>query len=169
MVYKMWKKIRTYKDTDLEDLVRVYRKAFAEPPWNEKWSDEEVKKDLEYAKSQRNPLILVAQRRSAFLGFTWGYSLPLEKFPFLEGRVSARSIYMDEIAVDPKFREKGVGEKLAAKFSRYSSLEFDEIVLRTDENNSASIGLFTKLGFTQIGVYDPKFPSRLYLKRKLGS
>lgn len=162
------KKIRAYSEEDLEKIIEIYKRAFAEPPWNERWTDEEVKQDLEYAMSQRNPLVLVATRRDAFLGFAWGYELPIEKFPFLQGIVNEKSMYIDDIAVDPNFRAQRVGRKLTLNFL-YSSIdaEFDQVVLRTDETNKASMALFTSVGFSNLGVYDPQFPTRIYLKREL--
>lgn len=108
-------RIRAFVDTDTEKIVEIYRKAFAEPPWNETWTKEQVLEDLSLAFSKKNPLVLVAQAPpSQLVGFTWGYETPFDEFPFLQGKVRGNCVYMDEIAVDPAFRQEGVGRSLCA-------------------------------------------------------
>jgi len=139
--------VRPFRRGDIGPLVSIYRKAFREPPWNEDWKPEEVRKDLEFAISQAKPVILVLERERRIRGFTWGYSLPMEKFPFLEGAVEGNAIYMDEIA-----------SGLAG---------FEQAVLRTDQRNEASMSLFGSVGFSNMGICDPEYPSRLYLRKRL--
>lgn len=162
-------KIRAFIDADTERIVEIYIKAFAEHPWNETWTRQEVLEDLALAFSKKNPLVLVAQAPSSQLvGFTWGYETPFDEFPFLEGKVRGSSVYMDEIAVDPEFRQKGVGRSLCAGlFAQAVKAGFDEMVLRTDENNTASITLFSSAGFVSLGNIDPNYPTRPYMRRDL--
>ena len=167
MVDRMRTVVRTFELDDIEELVRIYRKAFAEPPWNERWSRQEVIKDLDYALCQRNPLVLVALVGGELVGFTWGYSVPFEEFPFLRGNVGQNTVYMDEIAVDPTARRMGVGRRLCNTFTQISAVAFEEIVLRTDESNFASMSLFASLEFSMIGKIDERYPSRPYLKKEL--
>ena len=139
------------------------------------WSAKNIRDDLEFALSQPNQIVLVAKNKNGSTGFTWGYKLPFEKFPFLEGKVSEQSVYMDEIAVKGNKRQKGVGTALGREFLVKANEEgILEAILRTDERNSASMALFRKLGFSSIPdtsergkVYDPKFPNRIYLRKAL--
>ena len=105
---------------------------------------------------------------------TWGYRLPLDKFPFLEGKVKSNCSYMDEIAVRGDKRLKGIGTLLGrAYIESVRQQGLSEVVLRTDERNDSSMSLFGKLGFSGIAdsessrgkVYDPQFPNRIYLRR----
>jgi GNAT superfamily N-acetyltransferase len=202
--------VRPYKERDLDQLIQVYKSAFAEPPWNEYmkciscgieygrqelntrqedckkcnqplnliefWSDAEIVEDLEFALAQPNPVVLVAENSDGLAGMTWGYRLPLEKFPFLQGKVSAESSYMDEIAVRGDKRLKGIGTLLGRVYIEVVKQQrLSEVVLRTDERNASSMSLFGKLGFSGIvdyessrgQVYDPKFPNRIYLRREV--
>ena len=136
------------------------------------WSETEIIKDLELALSQRDPIILVGEDKSQLVGFTWGYRLPIEKFPFLKGKVLQNCSYMDEIAVRGNLRKNGLGQALGkAYLERAQSQNMDQVVLRTDERNEASMALFKKLGFwgfKQPRLYDPQYPNRLYLAKFLG-
>ena len=155
-------------------VILTYQSAFAEPPWNETWSDKEIIFDLEFALSQKNPIVLVANIDKNILGFTWGYDLPIEKFPFLEGKISRKTNYMDEIAVTGNSRLKGIGKLLGQNYLEYLKKQgSNECVLRTDERNLASMTLFKRLCFVPVldnnkPIYDPEYKSRIYLKNKLG-
>ncbi|MBI2632238.1 GNAT family N-acetyltransferase [Candidatus Pacearchaeota archaeon] len=128
------------------------------------WSEEDIRKDLLFALSQNSPILLVAKYDGIIKGITWGYQLPLPKFPFLKEVIDPDSNYMDEIAVDGKVRKRGIGKLLGSAY--IDQCTAPEIVLRTDERNNASMGLFSSLGFKNTGVKDPEFPYRIYLRRK---
>jgi ribosomal protein S18 acetylase RimI-like enzyme len=130
------------------------------------WSSEEIVQDLEFALSQPNTVVLVAENTQGLAGFIWGYKLPLDKFPFLQGKVGPSTIYIDEIAVRGDKRLRGVGTMLGKAFLEAAKAQsIAESTLRTDERNPASIALFKKLGFEEIGVSDPEYPNRVYMKK----
>lgn len=191
--------IRPYEERDVQQIIAVYKSAFAEPPWDEFkkcsacnvgygikeseragdackkcnsllelvdfWSSEEIIQDLEFALSQPNTVVLVAENSRGIAGFTWGYRLPFEKFPFLKGKIGPSTLYMDEMAVQGNKRLRGVGTRLGQAFLDAAKAQgLEEATLRTDERNPASIALFKKLGFRKMNTYDPEFPSRVYMK-----
>ncbi len=195
-------RIREFKEEDLESIIKAYKKAFAEPPWNEfvkckncgaeygekemtetiyegrackncgaypiafqeYWTKEDIIDDLKFCQNQENPIILVALENEKVAGFTWGYKIPFEKFPFLKGLIPENAIYMDEMAVRGDKRMKGIGTMLGKEFLKRTKA----VVLRTDERNEASMALYKKLGFKPVtdgseNVYDPVYPNRIYL------
>ena len=102
------------------------------------------------------------------VGFTWGYQVPLNKFPFLKGLVNERANYMDEIAVDGNTRKRGIGKLLGQNYiDRLTIANVPEIVLRTDQRNTSSMALFKGLEFESMQVTDPEYNYRIYLRRKL--
>jgi len=132
------------------------------------WSSEDVRKDLDFARLQEDCVVLVAELDRKISGFTWGYKIPLEKFPFLRDYISNKTNYMDEIAVAGDFRRKGIGKILGEKYIEYcKKINSAEIILRTDQRNISSMSLFKNLGFKNIGITDPEFSWRIYLRRKL--
>lgn len=75
---------------------------------------------------------------------------------------------MDEIAVESNSRRQGIGKILGIRYLEIArENKVPEVVLRTDQRNVASMELFFSLGFENIGITDPEFPSRIYLSRKL--
>mgnify|MGYP001591076670 CR=1 FL=1 len=131
------------------------------------WSDEEIRKDIDFANAQESPIFLVAELEEKIKGTTWGYRLPLTKFPFLKGKVNLDANYMDEIAVAGDSRRKGIGNLLCTKYIEIvKANKISEIVLRTDQRNTASMSLFSKLRFNSLCVTDPEFSWRLYLSRR---
>lgn len=166
--------MRPYDLEDLDKVVSLYKEAFAEPPWCESWTTEEVVKDVEYALSQPQPIMLVGEECGNVVGFTWGYKIPMDNFPFLERLVQENASYMDEIAVGKNARKRSVGTDLGKAYIQIArSLSCREVVLRTDQRNSASMALFRRLGFSPVTdlaqklVYDPEYKERIYLRMYL--
>ena len=108
--------IRPYVEEDFEQLAQVYKSAFAEPPWNETWKTEEIESDVNFAKTQYEPIILVAETNKKIIGFTWGYKLPIDKFDFLKGKIKENTSYIDEIAVEAASRIRGTGTALGIEY-----------------------------------------------------
>ena len=127
------------------------------------WTEEDIKEDLEFAFSQKNTIALVAEQQGELVGFTWGYTLPIEKFPFLNGVCKEGVVYMDEIVVRGDTRGQGIGTELVKAFMEKLP---NGCILRTDERNAASMGLFKKTGFTSTNIYDPEYKNRIYLVRE---
>jgi ribosomal protein S18 acetylase RimI-like enzyme len=157
---------------DVPSIVDIYKRVFAEPPWNETWSNGQVVEDIVFALTSVKPIMLVAEKEEKIMGFVWGYDLPLEKFPFLSGYVpEGRTSYIDEVAVDCGCRKQGMAKLL---MSKYAEIAFErgvaKIVARTDVRNEASMALHRSLGFTGMidrssaMIFDPEYKSRVYLE-----
>jgi ribosomal-protein-alanine N-acetyltransferase len=160
--------VRDYRSDDLPRIVEIYKAAFAEPPWNEEWSDEQVVDELEAGLLQSNPIVLVAQNSSNVFGMTWGYDVSPEKFPFLAEMFDGRTSYIAELAVDPQARRRGIGVLLGNRYVETARRRgVFNVVLRTDERNPAAMGLYKGLGFSEIGTRDPKYKNRIYLVKSL--
>lgn len=160
--------VRPYQSKDLTSVVAIYQAAFAEPPWNEMWSDDEVISDLRFAMQQPKTVVLVAEVDEQVVGMTWGYQLPQKKFGFLPTKNFS---YLDEMAVSRIVRQQGIGTALGnAYIESVKSQGLPGVVLRTDRRNTSSMALFGKLGFSSDfcgkKIFDPEFPDRVYLWRK---
>lgn len=162
-------RVRPYKPSDLQQVIEIYKAAFAEPPWNETWTDGQVKEDLEFALSQELPIVLVAEDEFRILGMSWGYKLPFEKYPFLRGVVNNNSSYMDEMAVKKDVRRKGIAKALGKGYLEVAKTPgVKEVALRTDIWNFPAMATYRSLGFESLGIFDPTYKDRLYLTKKIG-
>jgi ribosomal protein S18 acetylase RimI-like enzyme len=160
--------VRQYSPKDLNRLVKIYQDCFAEPPWNETWSREEVIEDLDMAFAQKLPLVLIAEIREKLVGFIWGYQMPFEKFPFLEGKIPIKSSYGDEIAVEKEFRRNEVAKRLTREYMQEARNQgIEGFVVRTDVENKGSIPLLKSLGLDSLGIRDPEYPTREYFFRRI--
>lgn len=152
-----------------EKVIDLYIEVFSEPPWNESWRTEEVRKDIEYGKSQKDFVGYIAvDSNDNVIGFTWGYALPLEKFPFLSNLVrEVPYFYVDELAVKRDYRRRGIGRSLTLALLREAKeKDYKYAILRTDVRGGA-YKFYEKLGFEDTGKRDPQYPERTYMGRKL--
>jgi len=149
-----------------KSLVELYKEIWKEPPWNEFfWTSEMVDEDINFALSQKDFIGKLALNSNNVVGFTWGYKLPLEKFPFLKEVVGEDVIYIDELAVKSDFRRRKIGSMLTNMLIEDASrLGYDILTLRTDINGIAYI-FYSKLGFEDTSIRDPQYPERTYMKK----
>jgi len=149
-------------------MIGVYQRAFAEPPWNESWTDEAVIEDLQNALKQNNPIILVAEKDGKIVGFRWAYELPMKKFPFLNGKIeNGKTMYGDELAVEKEFRGTGIGSAMMQlSFEIAKQAGYNAFVGRTDQN-SQMVQLYKRLGYQEMGIQDPQYPNRFYFIKRL--
>ena len=144
-----------------KSLVKTYKKIWKEPPWNEYfWTDKMVNEDINYAIKQKEFISKLAVKRNNVKGFTWGYSLPQEKFQFLN---LDEAVYIDELAVEKELRKRGIGTRLTEMLINDArKLGYDEATLRTDINGGA-YKFYLDLGFVDMKIKDPKYPQRTYM------
>jgi len=144
-----------------ESLVKLYKNIWREPPWNEYfWTDKMVNEDVDYAIKQKDFISKLAVNKNNVKGFIWGYSLPQEKFQFLN---LGEATYIDELAVEREFRKMGIGTRLIEMLINDArKLGYETITLRTDINGSA-YKFYLDLGFQDMKIRDPKYSQRTYM------
>ena len=135
------------------------------------WTEEDVRNDLEFCQSQKNPKILVTENQRTYetIGLCWGYKLPFEKFPFLSGKIDEDSGYVDEILIRSDFRRRGLGEgMLKGTLKSFEENKMKQAILRTLTTTNA-YPLCKKLGFKDIGRPDSNdiYENRIYLVKDL--
>ena len=59
--------------------------------------------------------------------------------------------YINNVAVDPRFRRQGVGGELIAAFVRFGAARLAFLTLEVRASNAAAIALYRKYGFRQAG------------------
>lgn len=59
--------------------------------------------------------------------------------------------YIDNVAVDERFRRQGVADELIAAFVRFGQAKLAFLTLEVRASNAAAIALYAKHGFRQVG------------------
>jgi ribosomal-protein-alanine N-acetyltransferase len=59
--------------------------------------------------------------------------------------------YINNVAVDPRFRRQGVADELLAAFIRFGKAKLSFLTLEVRASNAPAIALYQKHGFAQVG------------------
>ncbi len=59
--------------------------------------------------------------------------------------------YIDNVAVDPRFRRQGVGDELIAALARFGRAKLAFLTLEVRASNAPAIALYAKHGFQEAG------------------
>jgi len=139
--------LETAFDQGLTDL---FIDVFSQPPYEEKFSQEEVKDFFkDYLNSGK---IFICQNQNSIIGFS--ASIPFSREPELSKLLESKGIdtqninYFAELGVSQKFRQKGIGKRLTQSLLNSSGNQ--SVILRTSENNIKAISLYQKIGFQKL-------------------
>lgn len=139
-------------------LVDMYKDCFAEPPWNEFFTDEEVrdwfKKMLELPK---NIVLLFKDDNGDVVGATFCFPVSFKEdvAKFLPKNFSPEKVcYLAEMFVNSKRRNNGVGTSLHHERLIIAKKEGFEAAIHRTNFNSKMFPLITKNGFDVIGSQD---------------
>ena len=174
------RKLNTKYDAD--GFIGLYRKAFAEPPWNENLEYSAVMKELlgYYNSIDLDIKVAVVQveRKSGakgmlrtdsiVVGLSVAYRLDYKEFAFLSERLAeGLYAYGDELAVMKEWRNNGIARALiTSREGFYRRLGYAGLVGRTNVNGPM-VQVYEKLGFKNIGVQDPVYPERHYFEKRI--
>lgn len=133
------------------DLIKLYQEVFSEPPYNERFSAEEVKQYfLDYL---REGSVYIARTSDRVIGFE--ATVLLTSVPEVAELMQTwtnidvtNCLYITELGVAKGFRRKGVGQKLVEQ--QITAVNNYDYVLRTSIDNFPALGLYGKLGFRRI-------------------
>ena len=95
--------------------------------------------DLEKMASDDTKLLLVAVADGELAGYIGAYTV-------------CRESDIMTVAVAPAFRKAGIGKMLVSSLFEHLKGDSDAVFLEVRESNSAATGLYTSLGFEQVGV-----------------
>lgn len=149
-------KVRAYRKEDKKKLLEIFKSAYISPI-----TIEEMTKQLEFALSQHNLIIFVAEYNE-LVGFVYGYELSDSRFSDLE--INRPGNYLDNLAV--KIKRQGIGRRLYREYEKEARTQgMKSIVTWTEESNPAR-NLYESEGFASIkkGNEDSK-SAILYLKK----
>ncbi len=139
-------KIRPLEPTDVEILAAIYCACFAEYPWCEDFTLEEVINEILGVMKYEDAVMAVAEANGSVIGASWLFNLHRKVDVMDLVGIPRTSPYISEIFVAPHARLKGVANALVSNIlSRASSPKHGAV--RTSVEQPAIIRLFEKLGW----------------------
>ena len=160
---------------DLPGIIRVYLRAYAQPPWNEQNDPAHTERYVRWLMAHPGMHTLVvpvagpdgvtiggfvmASAPRAYADFVadWEHTAdrPAEGWPVVPGRLG----YVWELAVDPDRQKRGIGSALMmATLERLRAAGAERIILRSSERADAAMALYRKFGFTRLPVHERRDP-----------
>jgi histidine racemase len=133
-----------------QGLIDLYIDVFSQPPYEEKFSPQEVTGFFQDFLKSGN--IFICKDKNKIIGFS--ASTPLRNEPEVYKKALGQGLYAEvmtyfaELGVSQEFRKKGIGKKLTEKIINYN--EYNPILVRTSENNLQAISIYQKLGFEKL-------------------
>jgi diaminopimelate epimerase/ribosomal protein S18 acetylase RimI-like enzyme len=146
-----------------QDILDVYQGAFAQPPYNEAFTSEDVEEALESILEQ-NGNLLVGELGGKAVSLAAGYAKPDGVY------------YIEELAVLPEAQGKGYGRRtLEALLETEAASSAERLEIRTTMTNEKAIALYESEGFyREVGTEvvaqvrqsgDIALDTRVYLSR----
>lgn len=138
------------------ELAEIYARAFAGPPWFERWdqisAEQEIKELVE-----KDSLFIFTRERGVISAFTIAYELP--RFRAVERivdmGVSPQALYFAEIAVRPQFQGEGRAKFLVEQLLALAARSGRAcVVAQTRPDNTPMIKVFESRGFEAIGEHN---------------
>ena len=160
-----------------ENLARkcaqLYCQVWKEPPWCEDfWQAEDVLANLKVELAKPRALCwLATSARQEVIGFSWGYGVNRDDLTKISGNSqlaqslngTAELFYVDELGVNIKKRQHGVGKRLTRQLIDYAAnCGYSKIILRTDIRAIPARTLYAHLGFKELTVQDSAHQTRNY-------
>lgn len=138
--------------TDINKVLELFTKVFYESPYNEKWNKGDAIKRLNDLHKRAKDFCFYAEEKGEVIGLL---------FCSLLIWADGIHVFVEDIAVAPKYRRKGVGKKLVQKLEEVAKQK--KIVAIDMEVQEDSLGLpFWK----KMGYEIPEVPI-IPLKKKL--
>lgn len=132
-------KIRKAKKEDLEKISDLFRKEFAKPPYNEKWTKKNSL--IKIKKYSKEGLMFVLEINNKIAGFITGH---LELWS--KGKVG----YIDMVAVDSKSQDKGYGNELLSFISKVFKDSNVKLIVLSTNPKSKAFKIYKRKGFDKL-------------------
>jgi len=136
-----------------EGLRELYKEIFSQPPYCEKFTDEDV--ELIFSEYLERGILFVGRNKESVVGF--GAALPLNQVPAIEDMAAEFNLnaknawYMADLGVAENYRRFGLGKKLVtARLEAIQTKGGKMVLMRTSANNIASQSLYQGLGFLRV-------------------
>jgi len=128
-------------EDDLAGCSELYVATFREPPWNEKWNEEDAFERLSDFLTGPKSIAIKAVYNGIICGFIFGK---------IEQYNSATYYNLKEICVSSAVQRKGVGENLVRELEEILRKNGVEKICLITQRDGAPSSFYTSLGFSEI-------------------
>lgn len=149
----------------VEGLREVYKLSFAEPPWEEEFSDHEIDEILFEGFRHPSSQMFVVREGERVVAF--GIGFPLDYHHTVAVHLSGcpdfdntKTMYMADVAVHPEFRGLGLGQMMIDARLRSLPDWCENVVMRTAREGSKSKPLYEKRNFRTLDGWDQMVESK---------
>ncbi|MDE5939650.1 MAG: GNAT family N-acetyltransferase [Lachnospiraceae bacterium] len=127
---------RSVKEADISGLADAMKRAYAEKPWNEKWSDERAVRRIRAIMGNYNFFGRAVVCENKIIGGVLGYADPYAQEDFF---------FVSELFVVPEWKRRGIGKALLSNLE----IHLKERGIRTIQLTSIDDNkdFYTKAGF----------------------
>lgn len=137
----MLKELNTQKEKEITALIA---EAFAAPPWNDRWTPEQLHTYF---------LDIAGNANSVMLGYYYNEKLSGVALGRLKHWFDGVEYCIDDLCVDPKMQGKGIGSALLSGIEEYAKARhFKEVSLWT-ERSAPAFEFYKKNRWTESGEW----------------
>jgi ribosomal protein S18 acetylase RimI-like enzyme len=168
MKYIIYQDCEDYQpDKYKQEFIHLYHKIYAAAPFWEKFTNQEIDFLYQQYTDPRSILCFVIDNKldDKLIGFSAAIPLSLadeELKKLLNGNVNISKTFQNtEIAVDPSYRNKGIGSALVdIRLEKIKQRGYKYVLMRTTKDGSMSEGLYLKRGFQRLPVSQQVYQAR---------
>ena len=128
--------IQTTKDSELKEVASLFMEVYAEPPYNEKWTEKNALAKIKmFYKTER---ILVAIEDNKIVGLIIYQKIIWD---------TALKVFIDEVGVKKEYRNKGIATQLLKKVEEDAKKEGLVTIELISNMKSKAFNLYKKLNY----------------------